>query len=499
MSTAPLTNRRSFLRQLGLGALSVGLISGLDQCKGDTDSVQPFNPYTFMTNPKDSLILKVDTQAGELIEYFGTRDLEGIPKTVDVITYRSQAQNELATYCYLNAQSNVSKIISEDGAQFAFKWSSASKALVTFVSADKDQQLSTEIDFAKVSTTGSGRLAATGTVTKPQTEARSGKSIELMVSEKPLAETSFPSAARLAGQSSIMVDVKKCGFPADAEVWIRMYKTDKLNQLVKVGRFPTVRTTKGIYSCFILSDDAASKIEINHQKLCKWAIQAGICSASIELLSKGLCTALAAAGTVESGGLAAPAFTAAVAACSKGVNFVLKKVAAAGCQKVIDGTIQPVTDFCNANFADVNERLWTGNLQFIAEAVGVGPKPIYSKLVDIDGQQAYPNLSIDLGGSPSVNYLILEPSKPLAKYTYVAQASLSCLPYGTVVTLSITGTDGYQDSTSTTVTSLLSDGTFGVKLIVPGAQEAGINDVVTLVANLPNGKQLRQTASLVFV
>ena len=495
MKNTKITNRRDFIRQLGLGGISLGLLSGLQQCKGDTDSVKPFNPYTFMSNPNDPLILKVTPESGELIEYYGSRDAQGIPQNIDVISYRSRADKEEATYCYFDTKSNLSKIITEDGSTFSFKWSTASKALLTFSSGDKANQLSTEIDFDQPGNTNK-RIGEANAAVATGTQARQGKSLRLSVSQQPMAQEVNLTNARIAAQS-LEIDVKKCGFPADANVWVYMYKYDKLNNLVKVGQFPAVQVTKGRYSCYILPNDAAEKVDANPQKICQWAIEEGICSAGAALVSKSLCLAITAiAGTYSAG----TAVNAALAACNSWVSEALEEIISYGCGKLIDDTVvtQKAYEFCGANFENRDYRIWTGNLLFIAKAEGVGTKPIYSKSVEIDGKSSFPTLSVDLGGSPSVNSLVLQPAKPVVNQSYVAQARLNCLPYGTRLTLSVVGTDGYQDSASTTVSSLLSDGTFTINLEVPGAKSAGIADVVTLVADLPNGAKLNQTASLVF-
>lgn len=496
MSPTTNTNRRTFLRQLGLGSLSAGLLTGFQHCKGDMDNVKPFNPYTFRTNPKDPLILKVNTQAGELIEYYGARNTDGIPKSIDVVSYRTDAKKEEATYCYFDSQSNLSKVIAEDGSQFLFKWTATNKAVLTFVSGDKAHQLSTEIDFAKPSG-ASGRVAVIPASAETSVQARDGQRVRFSEPRQPEPEPGGLAMARMAAQS-VMVDVKKCGFPADADVWVYMYKYDKLNQLVKVGQYQTYRVTKGMYDCMLIPDEAAAKLEVNPQKMCKWAIDQGVCKAGASAVSAGLCLGLTAVAAGYSGGAAARV---ALAACNKWVSRALNQVVTYGCKQVIDdvAATQKAYEYCDAQFENVDYRLWTGNLLFIARAFGVGAKPIDSKGVEIDGKSPYPKLNIDLGGSPTVNSLVLQPAKPLVRQSYVAQAILDCLPSGTRVTMSIVGTDGYQDSVTSTVSSLLSDGTYVAKLMVPGAKLVGINDTVTLVADVANGKQLRQTASLVFV
>lgn len=388
---------------------------------------------------------------------------------------------------YFDETSNLTRIIAEDGSKFIFKWSTNSKAELTFTNADGTQQLNTEIDFDNISS--KKRLSSYQSSPDISTQTRRRQATQISVAQEALLTE---KKARVASQS-VDVEVKKCGFPADAEVWVYMYKTDKLNQLVKIGEFPTYEVAKGLYSSSVVPDDAAEKIELNLQKICKSAFEQGVCMLGAKTVSKSLCLALTIISAPTGPGAIA------VATACKLVDKALNLVVELGCKEIIDdlSVTQKAYEWCDAKFEYRDFRLWIGNLHFIARAYGIAEKPIDSKLIEIDGKENYPKLRIDLGDTPSVNSLILQPSKPSARQNYVALASLNCLPYNTRVSLSIVGTDGYQDSQSVMVTSLQSDGTFSVQLIVPGA-ETGIYDEVTLEAETPDGKTLHQTASLVF-
>jgi hypothetical protein len=71
-----------------------------------------------------------------------------------------------------------------------------------------------------------------------------------------------------------------------------------------------------------------------------------------------------------------------------------------------------------------------------------------------------------------------------------------CLKLGSTVTISVEGTDGYTASNVTTINETQQAGTFN--LTVPGAETAGIQDVVTLTVLLPDGTKITRTAQLIF-
>ena len=104
-------------------------------------------------------------------------------------------------------------------------------------------------------------------------------------------------------------------------------------------------------------------------------------------------------------------------------------------------------------------------------------------------------LYVDSGGDPAINAFKLEPSAPIHGEDYVATAYLSCIPAGTLITMSIVGTDGYTDSQSQTVGT--DSPHIDATSHVPGA-ESGVYDVCTVVVTPPGGPSLTKTASLVF-
>ena len=130
----------------------------------------------------------------------------------------------------------------------------------------------------------------------------------------------------------------------------------------------------------------------------------------------------------------------------------------------------------------------------IAEAVAY-PKSKFANSVESDAAGPYKDIQLDLGGEPTIKSFTLNPPDPAEYQSYEGTVSISCLPSASVITLSIVGTDGYEDSIDYTVSEAQAQGEY--TLYVPGSY-SGVQDVVTLKLALPGGKEIVRTASLVF-
>ncbi|MBQ9218715.1 MAG: hypothetical protein IJ160_11170 [Muribaculaceae bacterium] len=102
-------------------------------------------------------------------------------------------------------------------------------------------------------------------------------------------------------------------------------------------------------------------------------------------------------------------------------------------------------------------------------------------------------LTYEFDGEPVLDSFKLEPSNPAEYQSYTATASYHCVPYGSTITLSIVGTDGYSDTLIQRVTTANGVGV----LYVPGSY-GGVYDVCTVEIVTPDGKSLSLQASLVF-
>ncbi|MFH6999716.1 hypothetical protein ACHRVZ_17475 [Flavobacterium sp. FlaQc-57] len=102
---------------------------------------------------------------------------------------------------------------------------------------------------------------------------------------------------------------------------------------------------------------------------------------------------------------------------------------------------------------------------------------------------------MNLDDKISVKSFILSPSTPLAGNDYNAVVDISCLNVGTVIKISIIGSDGYTDEIAYTVTSSKTSDSF--ILTVPGGN-VGVNDECTLEVSTLGNIVATKKAYLVF-
>ncbi|MGM9506824.1 hypothetical protein ACS5NO_03825 [Larkinella sp. GY13] len=476
----PVAVRRFVFGPLTLAGFLV-LMTGA--CKKETDPAPVSNsPITLFTSPSNPLVARIDNKADGILELYGTKNAAGVTQQLTMLVHQMDPSSKDATYLLLDEQSRLKTILGQDGSKIALKWQTESRATVTYISADGENQVNTEIDLDEEIT--GGRLAAPAI--NPVFRAGSGTSVR---NNQPLRlrqefandAVSIPSGARkAAGQQEVTINLTNCGgLPSDAEyVSVIMYKSPA-SKSNRVGEFKAHRVTKGMYSV-ILPTDVSAEVNLSNQDICKGVgkvFDKILCNKVTKVLRKVGSKAPKATPWTLIGG------------------FILDK----GLGKLCEITT-PEGELCKANFEDEKKNYWIGNVLFIAKAVPTsGGEPRYSRLTDpIDGKASYPDLSVELGAELKVQPLALSPDRPVAQQSYVARASIHCVPVNSRVSLRVVGTDSYTDEVSTVVYSLDANGAFNFSLTIPGAKTSGIQDEIKLTVTLPDGKVITKTASLIF-
>lgn len=141
--------------------------------------------------------------------------------------------------------------------------------------------------------------------------------------------------------------------------------------------------------------------------------------------------------------------------------------------------------------ANILKKVYTDNLIICPIINGTAGK---SPEVVITPEDTKKYIEITTEGDPLLQRFYLDPSEPAQGQSYVAYATVHCMPYGANVKMHIIGTDGYENTRVTTLTS--PNGV--IELWVPGA-ETGVRDVVDVYITDENGEYISSaTASLVF-
>lgn len=508
--------RREFLVALGSGALGLAVVSILKGCSGSqsgggsSSSVPPagsVSNFTIMTNSSDPLLATADTSDGRVIEFYGARDASGKPTSVNQMFIRSE--NGEAIRYDLDATGRPTKMVAVDGTQFLLNWISPTTVAVTVISSDGTTQVNTSVDFTQSSKSpaiGLASLAATAPPSqKNEGVPRGGQRITLkyspsqtgvmQTSKVASAQTSAGISAlgaiqipQAAGAGACFVEVKSCELPEEnADVYVVALENDVSRKFL--GQFRATKVSAGIYQATIPTDVAPS---INPSEICQdlAGMLGNICDVAFttpgaaEFLCLRISVAVASTGI---GLLIAGQIEAACLAVTAGFDFYCNTIGGGP----VPGSDTLVDRLCNAKALD---RTFVSDIILQPRVIGL-PNSIVGASVIAPGQGPYPDLTVDLGSKTTVRSLRLTPPSPGAGVGYVGTADIFCLPAGTTVTLSIVGTDGYQDTTSTSITSAQREGAF--TLSVPGA-ESGIQDTVTLEINRLDGQNITYTASLVF-
>lgn len=141
-----------------------------------------------------------------------------------------------------------------------------------------------------------------------------------------------------------------------------------------------------------------------------------------------------------------------------------------------------------------NKKIAWNTPLYLSPVVCAIPQNIKGLSKIYDGKHDLPDLNVSWGGAPRITDVTLNPPAPLAYVSYDAVANLYCLPAGTIITMSIVGTDGYSNSK----TYIVGDEVHYVAtLYVPGSY-AGVRDVCTVRLDMPDGSSLSRTAQLYF-
>lgn len=501
--------RRELLITLGTGALGLAVAFFLKGCNrsqssegggGGVPAAPPagLSNFTIMTNSSDPLLVTAKTSDGRMVEFFGTRDVSGKPTVVDQIFIRSD--NGDAIRYDLDSTGRPTKMIAIGGTQFLLNWTSSTTAAVTVISSDGTAQVNTTVNFVPALNNAAGGLsevAPTATTTQKNGSApRGGRRIALQFSPPQTgsiqtdADTNALAGTILAAQGVgvCTVRVTSCDLPEEnAEVYV-FVNTDGPSKKF-LGQFRASRVSAGIYQATIPTNLAPS---INPSAICESLAGALGNACTLQKLAGGalaLCTQISIAVAITGiGTLVAGEIEVACLAVTGGLTLYCISLGASpapGGPKLVDVLCK--ADVLNRTFVD--DILLSPNVACLPTTCVGGTR-------QAPGQGPYPDLSVNLGSNTHVRSLTLNPPSPSAKQAYIGTADISCLPTGTTVTMSIVGTDEYQDETSITVPSAQRNGTF--TLSVPGAEESGILDTVTVLVKRPDGQSITRTASLVF-
>jgi hypothetical protein len=416
--------------------------------------------FTLFSNRNDPLLLRAEPPTGEVLEYYGEKNDLGVATSVK--SFRIQAANGQATSYLLDQQARPVQIYASNGVVFKLSWQANQVIVITAISPNGATQVNASVKMVGSSTNGLPQLSET--TASRETISRFYRAFE----PNPLAE-SEPSGVLLptaTAPSSSLVTVKRCGLPVnDARVSI------SVSAGVQSGSFPGVLVGDGVYRVSLPSfdSDAGSRAKEKCETI---AGILGVGCQALEILGPAqplFCPALSVALAFIPG--AEPAIPAIFDACISAFASLEVYCSTLGASPA-QGAPDLAELICGAG--SIIDRAPTTPVQLSAVALIPGKGVAESNSATAPASGPFPNFTIAPTDSVSITSFTVNPVNPAAGQSYTATAQIGCASQNTKVTISISGTDGYQNSTLCTVT-----GSATCSLGVPGAA-SGVVDTLTV-------------------
>lgn len=436
---------------------------------------EPKSNLIVYTNSTDPLLVSAKSDDGFVADFFGRRDANGVPAKIELIVVKKQTDT---IYYYLDAMSRPNRIVTNTGVEYLLDWVTNTNVSLTAVSNDGQTQINT---LVKMMLNPSGQH--NNQVSRIINHSRKGRSLALGFKPGINNIQTANVTARINGTAHI--NITRCGFPASVnDVFVKAWARSG----EYIGSFPGALVSQGKFS-YTIPDAAAAVVPPG--EICSKieGILADVCSYKGPELIAALCPALSVA--IASSGIGAPAAAALIAACPKIAAGLELYCATLGYDA--DVNVSLAQRICQAEH--INRKFTDLVIRGVVHAI---PNNIYgpSQIVQvIPPNTSFPDLAIELPPVTTIRSLKLTPSAPPANVDFIAETEVYCLKAGSVVTVSVVGTDGYTDEVTMTITSAQNSGTFS--LSVPGA-DPGVRDDITVKIKLPDGTFVVRTASLVF-
>lgn len=455
---------------------------------GTTGGTNDEVTLTSFINPSDPQLLSAEYEDGNQVILSGAKDDQGMVTEFDQIQVLSPS-GEVTTF-YLDGEQRIDEIILPDGALYDFDWITDTRATLAILSKDRQVQVNFEYDAQS-------------------TENKSPVSFDQKRSKNRVADIQR-SLGRSYGNSSsdrmvssrmdqsVLLSITQCGelsdppFPPYAEIIDgqgNLLRTLKGNKVAKgqyefIAPVPEPASTSGMAVC----TELANKVEEYCKKLELVNFGSGVASIFGVDASQELCNKASQA----------------LDQLPPSIDESIKQALKDNCKKLIEETLpltcllyvqDPESTFADRVCASETKDFDIPDNSVIYGVVPVAPIDKTSQSEVITGATSIPDLFLDLGDETLISDLVLNPSSPQAGQGYQAVLTVGCAAPGMVVTIQVSGTDGFSDTVTYNETASLPSADYTIS--VPGANQ-GVQDTITVTVSLPDGSVLTRAASLVF-
>lgn len=443
------------------------------------------------TNSTDPEFVKLVTDKGEIVNVFGSRDNNGMPESVRHINITTENGEEYSFY-YDNNHRLITAV-ADNGTVFNYEWLDNNKVALSIICNDGINQINTEIDLNELK---SGKITQVNYNAKIRNPGNVCYDIEFTPFANELKKTAQNKLKSANSEGTTYnLYTTSCGIPADQSIY-GVYIYDQSGS-VMLKELSAENVAKGHYTITVPSGtapelDPQAAVEKLTSILSQYCDAAGLVGGKTEqlILTSSACAFIAGKLALTGIGLTvAPTVGAACAGITTAMVVYCSTLGASG-----DPGTPSILDKINELKLLENFKL-TGNMRLHVTFLGL-PNNVTKGFTIAEGVSSSLNAEMSENAKPTIRSLDLSPSSPAVDQDYQISVSVFCVPVGSIVTISMVGSDGYTKSSNYPVsTAAESSGKFS--LTIPGA-EKGVKDEITATIKTPDGQTITRSASLIF-
>ena len=466
-------------------------------CSDQNESTSPTTPSSSSfsigveINPDDPLACIISSVEGDTVHLFAKKDETGLPIALSELMIR-QEDGDMADIMFDEFERPV-YIEAPNGVIYTLEWQSETFASLVAIDTTTGEQINTYIDLTEdsdeVEMSQQGMKCSVG-------NRRTGH-LSMVLKSKERTGGTIITRSEISGintSGKILLNLTECDSPVDYPCGLDLYYKGYFRT-----RIMGEKISKGVYEVQ-LPTSMYSDYEEDYENAgtgCENYFNSGFA----QFLNK---TCILSDMTGAIGGfqqlakIIAQRIAISVGTGPFAIGIGLVATLHATYCGLIDGPKEYLCDWMKSikHYFQDNEHAQSYNVSLWPRvwntSLGLTFTPIDVDLRTI----TFDHLDLPLGGNPSISSFTLNPSAPMSGVSYVAVAELYCIPIGSVVFMSITGTDGYYDERQEVINSTTKN--YTATLYVPGASQ-GVRDVCEIVITTPDGKQYSKTASLIFL
>lgn len=467
----------------------LGVLLFLQACKNNDEPGIPFEPINEAVigsrvnlDAKSPELSSVYTVTGDTITFFGDRDTDGAPTSINSMEIRKS--DGYVAIAEFNENRMPIAISTNTGVTVDFDWVDAGKAAVKAYNPETNTYINTLWILGELPDENLSKSRSAYTTQN----SRLGKNVEMQILPeifdiKPKILSRGILNEGIEGFQEVHLWITQCDASYNSKSWLEL-RSEKDNTLIS-RIYESYHLTKGsyIYEVPISSYPTSCPNEEWCKKFDNILNVTGVGLQWLAGMEGGLAVWLNWAAVTTGVGAIPAVVVDALVVVTAGANLFVQCINDAGGISNIMQSFNPewyYKEVISSDIIVIPHVLVRGNYE-----AGEG-----YKINALEGDEF---IHYNIEDDPIINSFVLDPAYPSEGQGYTATADFHCMPSGSVITLSIVGTDGYTNSKTETISTVSGTAT----LYVPGAA-SGVYDVCNVNITTPNGETYSMQASLVF-